>query len=194
MRRPVMNGGMKTLLLIVSLAFNFGACLALGVQRYGDSPAVPARREGEPHRERSWRLPDLTPDQSAVMEASREALFDGIRELKREMVAESETLANMLVAPEPDMAAVSEQAARISALRDQIQQRMIEHFISLRGALEPDQLDAFKQMIQRRFADSGRRGMRGEMHGGRGEHEKRSIDGDHRRGRERKPLNPNDDG
>jgi hypothetical protein len=105
------------------------------------------------------------------MAASREELFEELHALRSAMHDESEVLADLLIAPEPDMDAISDQLEKLAAVRDQIQGRMIEHFLGVRELLDPEQLAPFKDFISRglsRHGLGGRFGERWRDHGDRG--------------------------
>ena len=173
MRRLTVNGKAKTLLLIVSLAFNFGVCVALAVQQRGEERWKPRFGDGRHHREWLSNRLNLSADQTAVVAASKEKLFEGLRGLRSEMVAESEMLADLLIAPEPDMDAVSAQVEKVAAIRNRIQWRMIDHFLNIRETLQPEQLEAFKGFVRRHISGPGRGGRFGGKRSGHGEWEPR---------------------
>ena len=166
MRRLIMNGNGKTLLLIISLAFNLGACLAVAVQASGGQPSRPQRRDDRRHRERLTEKLNLSPEQSEILSASRDELFEELDALKRRLHEESSALADLLTASELDMDAVSAQAEKVAAARDEIHWQMVEHLLSIREVLEPDQLESFKEFARKVLSRSGR----GRRHGGGGAH------------------------
>lgn len=162
MRRLIMNGKGKTLLLIISLAFNLGACLAVAVQASGDRPD-PRWHEGRRHRERPSNKLNLSPEQKEIVSTARDQLFDELRTLKARLHEESGKLADLLTTAEIDMDAVSEQAEKVASVRNEIQWRMIRHLLSVREVLEPGQLESFKEFAGQILSRSGR----GRSHGGR---------------------------
>jgi hypothetical protein len=64
-------------------------------------------------------------------------------------------LADLLTVPEVDMDAVTAQADAIAAVRNEIQWRMLEHLLSIREMLEPDQLESFKEFADRVLSHHG---------------------------------------
>jgi len=162
MRRLIMHGKGKTLLLIISLAFNLGACLAVAVRASGDRPD-PQRHDGRRHGDRPSNGLNLSPEQKEIVSAARDQLFDELRTLKDKMHEESGKLADLLTTVEVDMDAVSEQAEEVATVRNEIQWRMIQHLLSVREVLEPDQLESFKEFAGQILSRSGR----GRPHGGR---------------------------
>lgn len=163
MRRPIMNGKGKTLLLIISLAFNVGACLAVAVKGYGEPQATPQRGPTHPHRASLSEKLGLSPEQAELLAASREELFAELRPLKHRVHEEASVLAELITAAELDMEAVSVQADRVAAVRNEIHQRMVQHLLSVREVLERDQLEHFKEFASKILSRSGR----GRPHGGK---------------------------
>ena len=156
MRRLIMNGNAKTLVLIISLAFNLGACLAVAVQVHGEEEPWSRRGEGRRHRERLSSKLNLSPEQTEIVSAAREQLFDELRVLKRRLHDESDVLAELLTASEVDMDAVSAQVEKVATVRNEIQWRMVQHLLSIREVLEPAQLESFKEFASRVLSRSGR--------------------------------------
>jgi len=93
MLRPIVNGKGKTLLLIISLAFNLGACLAVAVQGYGGPEPKRERDRGWRHRESLTKRLGLSPEQEEVLAASREEFF---RESRHFQVLTAEVLPKVL--------------------------------------------------------------------------------------------------
>jgi Spy/CpxP family protein refolding chaperone len=156
MRRPTVNGKGKTLLLIISLAFNLGACLAVAVKGYGGPGPQREQDHERRHRGSLTEKLGLSPQQEEVLAASREAFFAELRPLKQEIHEEARVLAELITAVQLDMGAVSAQADRVAAARNEIHQRMVQHLLSVREVLEPDQLEAFKEWASRILSRSGR--------------------------------------
>jgi Spy/CpxP family protein refolding chaperone len=163
MHRLITNGKGKSLLLIISLAFNLGACLAVAVQASGDRKPGPPWGEGRRHRERPSNKLNLSPEQKEIVSAARDQFFDELHTLKGRMHEESGKLADLLTTAEVDMDAVSDQADRVATVRNEIQWRMIQHLLSVREVLEPGQLESFKEFAGQILSRSGR----GRSHGGR---------------------------
>ena len=163
MLRPIVNGKGKTLLLIISLAFNLGAWLAVAVQGYGGPEPMRERDHGRRHREALTERLGLSPEQEEVLAASREEFFAELRPLKQQVHEEAIVLAELITAVELDMGAVSAQAEKVAAVRSEIHQRMVQHLLSVRDVLEPDQLESFKELASKILSRSGR----GRPHGGK---------------------------
>lgn len=161
MRRLMMNRNAKTMLLTVSLAFNFGLCLAMAVQGQEDQKPRPRWGDGKRHRERLSSQLNLSPAQAERLSASREQLFEELRVVKGRLRDESDVLAGLLTAPELDMDVVSDQVEKVAAIRNEIQWQMIEHILGIREMLEPEQLESLKEFAGRVLPKSGRGGRHG---------------------------------
>lgn len=163
MRALIGRSSGTTLLLIVSLAFNIGVCIALGVQ------------QAEPRAERSiggkgrrahgpWRELGMSRKQSDASAEAYRALRDLLHTQREALRAASDGLADLLTAPEIDEAALEAQLEILGQVRDKTQRLMIDHFVRMRESLEPDQLDAFREMLRHRLPFGGGR----PSHGRRG--------------------------
>ena len=158
MRRLIMNGKGKSLLLIISLAFNLGACLAVAVQGRGEGPPASPQDGRRAHRDGLCRKLNLSPEQSAVLSESRDKLFGELRALEDRQHDESVALADLLTAPQLDMDAVSRQVESVAGIRNEIQWRMVRHLLGIREVLQPNQLESFKEFATRVLSRSeGRR-------------------------------------
>jgi Spy/CpxP family protein refolding chaperone len=145
MRRFMMNGKGKTLLLIISLAFNLGACLAVAVQVRGDRGTDRHDDDRKRHRKHLSDKLNLSPEQEEIVAASREQLFEALRGMKGRLHEESDALAELLTADEVDSKAISEQVARVAAVRNEMQERLVDHLVDVRKVLEPDQRELFRE-------------------------------------------------
>jgi len=164
MRGLITNERAKTLLLVVSLAFNLGLCVAMAVERHAGQKATLSRGESGRHREPPMGELGLSPEQTEIVSASREKLFEELHALKRRLHEESELLAGVLTASELDGDAVTRQVETVAAVRNEIQWRMVQHLLGIREVLEPDQLESFKEFAGRVLFRSERGG---PPHGGR---------------------------
>ena len=149
MRRRIMNGSGKTLLLIISLTFNLGACLAVTLQVRGEHLPSSKRGGEKRHGGRLAAKLNLSPEQAETVSTTRDQLFDGLRALEREMKDESAKLADLITAPQLDMNAIAEQSGRVATIRNKIQWRMLQHLVSIRRVLEPAQLELYKEFVVR---------------------------------------------
>jgi Spy/CpxP family protein refolding chaperone len=158
----------KNVLLLASLAFNFGVCLAFGMQTYarGERPSPGRERDGErgDTRDRGPRRDmrdmkeqlGLTAEQRKAFSASKDRMFDAMRDQWGVLRAESEALTELIVAPELDREAIAAQTEKVAALRATIHSGFIVHYLELRDLLGPDQIGAFSEMVRDRCSARGK--------------------------------------
>ncbi len=143
-------------LVIVSLAFNAGFGTTFGVRTYQHYSPDSKHGDGTSLRSLHQRL-NLTPEQEAQMEAGRETLFGQVEELRGELSIQTDALADLVTAPEPDRKAIAPQLDKVASLRQEIQQRVVEHFLEVKTLLRPGQREAFDEIIRRHiFRYNGR--------------------------------------
>ncbi len=147
------------LLLIASLAFNVGVGTTFGVRTY-QNYCGPCKRGGRPPHVGLLDKLNLTPDQAEQAEAIKEQMFECAHDLRRELREENEVLADLMAAPQPDREAIAAQLGKISALHDQKQHWMIEHFLDIKELLDQEQCEVFNETI-RRVLPRGRLGRSG---------------------------------
>jgi len=140
------GGTLKTVILIASLAFNIGVCMALGKQAY-EHYCSPERGRFS-HVGDLYKQLHLTDVQETAMHESKHAMFEDLRKLRTELGEANEQLVNLVAQSESDQDAVAEQIGRIADIRAATQQRMVEHFLEVKQTLEPDQLEAYGQIIR----------------------------------------------
>lgn len=143
-----LRGKSVWLLLIASLAFNVGVGTTFGVRTYQHYRKPCERGRGPGHAGLLNEL-NLTPDQVEQTEAIKQKMIEGARHLRQELKQESEVLAELMAAPQPDREAIAVQLRKISALHEQKQRRVIEHFLDIKELLDPAQCEAFNETICR---------------------------------------------
>jgi Spy/CpxP family protein refolding chaperone len=149
--------------LIASLAFNVGVGVTFGVQAYHkyatpDRPDAPRRGRGlghGPRRMHGLEKLNLTPEQQAHMEAARDSFFVRVRELRRTVREQHEALTELMSPAEPDREAIAVQIDEISRLRAEMDWSVVEHFLDMKQLLDPEQHEAFNDMIHRAFSRGG---------------------------------------
>ncbi len=143
-------------ILIGSLAFNAGFAATYGVQTYERH----CRRDREGDRDRGprsdrWRHPyeslNLTPEQSAEMEAIRDRTLEQVRQIFTQLNAEREALAALVLSDEPDREAIAQRTEAIAGLQRDAQQRLIERMLEERALMTPEQREGFNDLIRRRL-------------------------------------------
>ena len=145
-----LRGKSVWLLLIASLAFNVGVGTTFGVRTYQHYRKPCERGRGPGHAGLLNEL-NLTPDQVEQTEAIKQKVFEGARYLRRELKQESEILAGLIAAPQPDREAITVQLGRISALHEQKLRQVVEHFLDIKELLDSEQCEAFNETIHRVF-------------------------------------------
>lgn len=178
-----LNRNSVLILLAASLAFNAGVGVTFGIRTYRRcycSEDCPKRGDG-PCRFGLFHELDLTPEQEAEMDAARKNLKQRCRELREEVRSEADVLAELIAAAEPDHEAITTQVDKVARLRKHLDQRMVEYFLDIKQTLDPQQHEAFNEMIRRALARGGPgrrvlggprehprhpgRGMKGRSHG-----------------------------
>ena len=170
-----------SLLLIGSLAFNVGVGVTFGVQAYDRFAARERPDDGRPGRgpgrgargprgPRGLEMLNLTPEQKVQTDAARESFFEQVSGLRRQVREQHEALTGLMRAAEPDREAIAAQIGEISRLREQMDWRVVEHFLNVKRLLEPAQHEAFNDMIGRAFSRGGPG--YGQFGGRRGHHKR----------------------
>lgn len=148
MQRFVTHRNGFWLLLIASLAFNAGFGTTYGVRALGHRfDGAAAVRHPGPHGLHQ-RL-GLNPQQRVDIEASGERLFAQMDEIRREMRLEHEALVGIITAAQTDHAALARHLEKVGAMRNRIQQHVVEHFLEVKELLGPEQIESFHRMIRR---------------------------------------------
>jgi Spy/CpxP family protein refolding chaperone len=91
---------------------------------------------------------NLTTEQQQAVDAARAQLRQQVNELRQQLSAEREKLADLWSAPEPDDAAIAAQRDKVSALRKQVRERVAAHLLEVRGLLTPDQQTKFDAAVR----------------------------------------------
>ena len=109
------------------------------------------------------------------MRSARKAMFGEIETIRKGLQYENRVLADLIAAEKLEREAIEEQLGRIASLRQDTDRRVVEHFVSIKALLEPDQHEAFNDVVRRAFAHdiAGRHSPKGR-HGFHGR-EKRGM-------------------
>lgn len=100
---------------------------------------------------------ELTPDQSAELQALDEAHWKEVAPLRNELLAKNEELRQLLAASDPDRTAILAKQREIHDLRGTVGELGIQHQLDRRALLTPEQ--------QQKLAERGGPGCRGEGKG-----------------------------
>lgn len=158
MRSFVSHRNFFWLVLITSLAFNAGFGTTFGVRAFRHCD--PTGEHGAKH-DLHQKL-NLTPEQELKMEASGQKLFAQADELHQQLYAETESLADLITAVDPDRAAIAVQQDKVSALRRELQRCFVDHLLEVKDLLSKQQMITFNEVIRQHVFQHGRHGgMRG---------------------------------
>ncbi len=173
MRRLFAITGGVWLLLIVSLAFNVGFGSTLAVHkvrqmcggRCGGPAMGPALCQSH-----LFDSIDLSREQTQQFTRAQEALMTDVAAWRKACAAERAKLGELLTADKPDQDAIQAQLDRISELQRGVQARVVEHLLSQRKQLTPEQRTRYDELISQRICpcDGAEAGKPCEAHGERG--------------------------
>ena len=158
------------LVLVASLAFNAGVGATVGVRaynRYTERSSVDGPRRPR-HGPRMLQRLHLTEEQKTRLYAAREGLRERHQQLGETIRAETDILADLLTAVEPNREAIAAQVNKLAELREQLDCDLVDHLLSIRQMLKPAQYEAFDKVI-RHTLHRGGKGHRGPG-GSRGLH------------------------
>ena len=163
------------LVLVASLAFNAGVGATVGVRAYnryaGHSPSDGPHRPGRGPR--MLQDLDLTEEQRTQLRAAREGLRERHQQLGETIRAETDILADLLTAAEPDRETIASQVSKLAELREQLDWDLVDHLLDIRHMLKPAQYEAFDEVIRHTLhrGGKGRHGPGGPrgLHRGPGE-------------------------
>jgi len=146
------------LALMASLALNAGVGATVGVQAYRQRCHDPGQRRGGPRGQHLIEALGLSAEQSEQVKTGRERMRAAFGELRPQMREADGALAELLAAPEPDREAIAEQMARIGSLQARKLECVVEHFLEIKALLEPEQQEAYNDVIRRRLLSHDKRG------------------------------------
>ena len=196
MSQMFLNRRWLVLVCVASLAFNAGVGATVGVRTYrrlvGPGREFQGKPQGEsPGEARGWgrrgdrgargeygrgqresRLHQalgLSQDQAESLRLARKTMFENVGALRGVLRDENRALSDLIAAPKPDRVAIDAQLGRIASLRAEIDLRVVEHFLGIKEILEPEQHEAFNEVVHRAFnrdfsaghGSRGRSGIRG---------------------------------
>jgi hypothetical protein len=95
-------------------------------------------------------------------------MMEFVHQIRQDLDGEIDVLTQLMAADEPDREAIAAQVGKIASLREQMDIRVVEHFLIVRPMLDPDQQETLNRMIRRAFSRGGPgRGGLGGPHGPR---------------------------
>ncbi len=143
------------LVLVASLAFNAGMGTTFGVRALDRRCGGPCPSGGYPDHAAILAELDLSPEQLAQAEAESGMLHADVRELCQALAVARITLADLLLADEPDQDAIADQLDTLASLDRQKQQHMVDHILRFSRILNDEQRDVFGNIVRRVFARCG---------------------------------------
>ena len=150
------------LVLVASLAFNAGVGATAGVRAFNKyvERSLPDGPHRPRHGLRMLQDLDLTEAQSTRLRAAREGLRERHQRLGDTIRAETDILADLLTAAQPDREVITAQVSELAELREQLDHDLVDHLLSIRHMLKPAQYEAFDKVI-RHTLHRGGKGRRG---------------------------------
>ena len=146
------------LLLGVSLAFNAGVLVTLGVLVYShrfDARGRDRDREHGPHLDHLIEELQLSPEQTAQVKELEENMRDRFHERRGIAREWGDQLAELLAAPEPDREAIDEHLAGHAEMKEDMLRGVINHFLEIKSVLTPEQQEQFNETIRFVFPHGG---------------------------------------
>ena len=122
-------GLILVLALVASVALAWGPGFGPGFGRGFGGPAY-----GSPP------IPNLTAEQSAQIQALRDAFLKETEPLQKELYAKGQELRNLWQSPNPDQAAIAAKQKEMIDLRTQLQGKATNLGLEIRKVLTPEQL------------------------------------------------------
>jgi Spy/CpxP family protein refolding chaperone len=92
------------------------------------------------------------------MRSAKEELLQQVGELRQELTAHREDLAEVLATADPDRVAIAAQLDKIAKLQRELQWCVVEHLLDEKEVLSPEQQEAFNAIIRRRVCPHGGHG------------------------------------
>ena len=154
-----MSKRMLKILLILSLAFNLAVIAALvyaytSGRRQSLTEYSPSSSNESIVRRRCQRIAKalgLSGDHMALFEKRFMEFSSKREELRKMLMEERDELAEMLSAPESDMASIEKKIDRISQIQAELEKLDVRRLLQLKEVLTPEQKNAFMQMLRCRM-------------------------------------------
>jgi len=165
-----MKKSLFVLVMVLSLSLNLGFW---GMIAWQHKPCPPKERFHPFYRERFG----LSFEKAKKMEGSRKEMMYKMKPMGQELAKERRGLINLLSGPEPDQKEIDRHLANIQVLQGKIHSMLIEHMLSAKENLSPEEQKRFFKFIMGRM-DSNRpgQGMRGPKMEKRGDKYKQKTE------------------
>lgn len=105
----------------------------------------------------------LSPEQIASLQEYRTMFLAELDSLSAQLAAVRTQLVKELWQDEPDRARISQIVDQISVLQSSVQRKVIDHLLSVKGILTPEQQEKFYAIVLQRFASASDQTMRGRQ-------------------------------
>ncbi len=146
-----MNGNMKQILVIASVALNLVFIATYAIYKL---PWLSGVDQSQAPRGPLFLQLDLTSDQRIRFEAERKRFHARLQELGLEIKARQIELIDHLGAAPPDHEEIEKRQAEIHRLQGAVQERVIDHFLQESSILTSEQRVRFFDLIKARIGTS----------------------------------------
>ena len=158
-----MKKSLFILVMVLSLSLNLGF---LGMIAWHHKPYLSKDRFHPFYREKFG----LSSENAKKMEDLRKSVIQKTRPIGQELAKERKELIRLLSAPEPNRAEIDRRLANIQVLQGKIHSMLIEHMLSAKENLSPQEQKGFFKFIMGRMDSNrpgqGTRGPKMEKRGG----------------------------
>lgn len=135
-------------LLVVSLSLNIGIAAAVA---WNALQASPAQSSADSHESLADHL-QLTAEQRHRWDQIEKAFLDDLSVNWQQIRSHREALVRQIFSPAPNAAAIDREQARIAALQDAQQRRVITQLLAERELLDERQRNALMALLLARYA------------------------------------------
>jgi len=158
------------MVLIFSVAVNAAALITIGYQwsrHRGRHEPLSRPPFSQSHREMLQRRLNLTEDQAQKVKNAQEQVAKEMDTMRKTLRSKRGELVHLLREPHPDRTEIDSLLVEISALQADLERRIVDMLLNLKGVLTPEQREKFLSLIDRHLREDtgpmgpGRPGRRG---------------------------------
>jgi Spy/CpxP family protein refolding chaperone len=147
MRSPIVKKWLMWGAILLTV-INVASLVRIGYHRWSDGE----RRE--PYHVRAFeRKLGLSEAQAQQMKALRDSLKVDIQPLRTQLNTRREAFYQLMMAPEPDRAAIERLQNEMDSLQVEIKRRVVEDMLAQKRILTPEQQREFFSMLKKRYSD-----------------------------------------